>query len=73
MFDMVWTSVNAFWKGKLFQNQTRATLLGLAGVGITAVVFVVTSRFMPLWSAALVAGLVGGAVQPFLFKDLKFQ
>jgi hypothetical protein len=27
----------------------------------------------PLWLTALVAGLIGGALQPYLFKDLRYR
>ena len=27
----------------------------------------------PLWLAALVAGLIGGALQPYLFKNLRYR
>jgi len=27
----------------------------------------------PLWLTALVAGLIGGALQPYLFKDLRYS
>ena len=73
MIDMFLQSVKAFLRGKLFQDQKRAVLLGLVGVGVTLVVFVVGSRFLPLWLAAIIAGLVGGALQPYLFKNLKFR
>jgi len=40
---------------------TVAVLIGAAKLGA------------PLWAAALVAGLVGGALQPYLFKDLRYR
>jgi hypothetical protein len=73
MFGMFWATVKAFMKGKLFQNQTKATLLGLVGVGLTALLFALLSRFMQLELAGAIAGLCGGVVQPFLFKNLKFR
>jgi len=46
--------------------------LGL-GVGVTAVVLIVVAAIgAPLWLAALLAGLAGGALQPYLFKDLRY-
>jgi hypothetical protein len=41
--------------------------------GLTAVLFVGLAEVgTPLWLAALVAALLGGGLQPYLFKDLRY-
>ena len=43
------------------------------GVAVTALVLIVLAKLgAPLWLAALLAGLAGGALQPYLFKNLRY-
>jgi hypothetical protein len=73
MFDMWKTSIVLFCQGKLFKNP-REVLRQLAmGIGLTLIVFLVLAKFSGLVIAGAIAGFVGGAVQPALFKDLKFR
>ena len=45
----------------------------LIGIVVTAVLLIVLAKIgAPLWLAALVAALLGGGLQPYLFKDLKY-
>ena len=44
------------------------------GISVTAVLLTVIAKAgAPLWGASLIAGLVGGALQPYLFKDLRYR
>ena len=73
MWAMAQNSIVLFFRGKLFAEPGRAFLQLLVGVVITAVLFVgVAKAGSPIWIAALGAGLIGGALQPFLFRNLKY-
>lgn len=45
----------------------------MIGIFVTAALLVILAKVgAPLWLAALVAALLGGGMQPYLFKDLKY-
>jgi hypothetical protein len=45
----------------------------LIGIVVTAVLLIgLAEAGAPLWLAALVAALIGGGLQPYLFKDLRY-
>jgi uncharacterized membrane protein len=73
MFEMVKSSAILFFQGKLFQNQTEVYRQLAIGIGVTLVIFLVVAKLSCLPLAGLVAGFVGGAIQPYLFRDLKFR
>jgi hypothetical protein len=74
MFGMALQSAGAFFRGKLFRNNKSAYGLLALGIGVTAVVLAVTHKLgLPLYGAAGIAGFVGGALQPQLYKNLKYQ
>lgn len=73
MFEMVKSSAILFFQGKLFQNQNEVYRQLAIGIGVTLVVFLAAATLTCLPLAGLVAGFVGGAIQPYLFKDLKFR
>jgi hypothetical protein len=63
-----------FFQGKLFAEPSKAYRQLAIGGGVTAVILVVMSLIgAPVWAAAIVAGLGGGALQPYLFKDLRYR
>jgi hypothetical protein len=73
MYEMVKNSAILFFQGKLFQNPNDVyRQLGI-GIGVTLVLFLVVAKLACLPLAGIVAGAVGGALQPYLFKDLKFR
>ena len=41
----------------------------------TALCFIAALRFggLPHWAAAIVAGFLGGALQPYLFRNLRYR
>ncbi len=43
------------------------------GIGLTILIFLLLVKFTGLLIAAVIAGFIGGAVQPALFKDLKYR
>jgi hypothetical protein len=74
MWDMFSNSLRLFLKGKLFREPRMVLRQWLIGLVVTMLVLVVLAKVgAPLWLAVLVASLGGGALQPFLFKDLKYN
>jgi hypothetical protein len=74
MWEMAITSIGLFFRGRLFANPAQVYRQIAIGVLATAVVlFVLAVIGVPVWLAALVAGLGGGALQPYLFKDLRYR
>ena len=74
MWDMFINSLRLFLKGKLFREPRAVARQWLIGVVVTLVVLVVLAKLgLPMWLAVLLASLGGGALQPFLFKDLKYN
>ena len=74
MWDMAQNSMALFFRGKLFADPGKVyRQLGI-GVLVTAIVLIVVAKLgAPVWIAAVVAGLIGGALQPYLFKDLRYR
>ncbi len=74
MFDMVKNSIILFWRGKLFQDLPSVIRQAMIGIVITAVICVAMVKFgLALWIAIVVSATVGGLIQPYLFKDLKYR
>lgn len=74
MFDMFWNSVLLFCKGKLFQDTTKVMMLVGFGVLICAVSFVILLKMgLALWLSVVITSLIVGALQPRLFRDLKYR
>ena len=74
MWDMFTNSLRLFLKGKLFREPRQVLRQWLIGAAVTLLVLVVLARVgLPLWLAVLLASLGGGALQPYLFKDLKYN
>ena len=74
MWDMAKSSITLFFQGKLFADPAqvlRQTALG-AGAG-AALIIALAKVGLPLAAAAAVAGFIGGALQPYLFKDLRYR
>jgi hypothetical protein len=74
MLEMFVHSIGLFLRGKLFQNPGHVVRQSAIGVVLTALVCVALLELSgTLWLAVLVSALVGGALQPFLFKNLKYS
>jgi hypothetical protein len=74
MWEMAQSSITLFFRGKLFAEPPMVYRQLAFGILITAIILVVLAKLgTPFWLAALVAGLVGGAMQPYLFKDLRYR
>ena len=74
MWTMATSSMTLFFRGRLFADPAAAYRKLAIGVLVTALMVVVVGiAGAPLWAAALLAGLGGGALQPYLFKDLRYR
>ncbi len=71
---MFWQSALLFLRGKLFQNPAQVVRQAALGVVLTALACVVLVKLMgTVWLAVLVSALAGGAIQPWLFRNLKYN
>jgi hypothetical protein len=73
MFEMAKSSIILFFQGRLFKNPNEVIRQLAIGIGLTILIFLVLAKLTGLLIAAIVAGFIGGAAQPVLFKDLKFR
>lgn len=74
MWDMFMSAAQGFLTGKLFARPAHAYGMLLVGIVITAGLFLAGWRVgLPLPAAAAIAAFLGGALQPRLFKNLKYS
>jgi hypothetical protein len=74
MFGMVTSSATMFFQGKLFANNGKAFGTIAIGIVATAALFLILCKLgLPLLGAAALAGLAGGALQPFLLRNVKYR
>jgi hypothetical protein len=74
MWDMLGSSFHLFLKGKLFREPGAAFRQWLIGFALSAVAVVILVKMAaPVWLTIIVVALAGGALQPFLFKNLKYD
>ena len=74
MWAMAQNSIALFFRAKLFAEPAKAFLMILIGVLVTASLLVLIARLgAPLWMAAVIAALIGGAFQPYLFRNLRYR
>jgi len=74
MWTMAASALSLFLRGQLFANPRKAYGLLAAGILFTALIcMILTVAGTPLWAAAMIAGFLGGGLQPFLFKTVKFR
>ena len=74
MLDMVRSSVVLFFQGKLFHETGKVVRLGAICAGLSALIIVVLAQFcVPCIAAAAVGCFAGGALQPYLFKNLRYR
>ncbi len=73
MFDMVLDLIKLFFRGKLFQDQKKVLVDIAIVASVTAAVFAGAAfAGIPQWAAGGLAGVVGGLLQPWLFRNLKY-
>ena len=72
MFDMFQNSVKLFFAGKLFRDGRAVLMQWLKGFGLCLALLLVLGLLVSPLVGVVVASLVGGFMQPLLFKDLKY-
>lgn len=73
MWEMFSNSLKLFFKGKLFREPRAVFRQWLIGFAIVlALLLLLVKLGVPLWIGVVLAAIVGGSVQPFLFKNLKY-
>jgi hypothetical protein len=72
MLDMFLNSVKLFLAGKLFRESRAVMTQWLKGFAVALVAMLALGFFVSPLAGVIVASLVGGFIQPLLFKDLKY-
>ncbi|MEO1282656.1 MAG: hypothetical protein AAFV69_13080 [Pseudomonadota bacterium] len=72
MFEMAMDSAKLFVAGKLFQDNAKAMRQLAIGAGGGVLTTLIVAQFAPVFIATAAGGAVGGLLQPYLFKDLKY-
>ena len=72
MFDMFMNSVKLFVAGKLFRDNRDVLMQWLKGFGVSLALLLVLGWFVSPLVGVVVSSVVGGFIQPLLFKDLKY-
>jgi hypothetical protein len=71
---MALTSITLFFQGRLFADPGKVYQQIALGALVTIIVLIGAAKFgAPLWAATSMAGFVGGALQPYLFKNLRYR
>lgn len=74
MWDLFSHSLRLFLRGKLFREPRQVLRQWALGVAIGAIALLLLAALgTPLWLAVLLTSAGGGALQPWLFKDLKYN
>ncbi len=73
MFQMFMNSVKLFFRGRLFRDGRRVFSQWLKGFALTLVVLLAAGFLFNPLVGVIVASILGGALQPYLFKDLKYS
>ncbi|MBI3699704.1 MAG: hypothetical protein HY242_04575 [Afipia sp.] len=74
MWAMTQNSIILFFRGKLFAEPSKAYQKILIGSTVTALLFIALAKAdVPLWAASLAAALIGGGLQPYLFRNLRYR
>lgn len=72
MVDMALQSIRLFLAGKLFRD--NAAFFRQWGIGFAvALVLMAGLAFVQPWLGMVVGGAAGGALLPWLFRDLKYN
>ena len=72
MIDTVMNSAKLFFAGKLFRDNGAVLVQWLKGFAICLALLLLLGWFVSPWVGVVVSALVGGFIQPLLFKDLKY-
>ena len=72
MWQMFFNSARLFMQGKLFRDKHAVLKQWLVGFAVSAVLLIVVGWLTTPLVGVLAASIVGGGLQPYLFKDLKY-
>jgi hypothetical protein len=73
MLDMFINSISLFCKGRLFQDLSHVIRQATIGMVIAALIVIIAVKAgLALWMAIIIASLISGGIQPYLFRDLKY-
>lgn len=73
MLQMFASSVQLFLKGKLFRDGRQVFSQWLKGFMLTLGLLLVVGWVVSPFIGVILGSVVGGALQPYLFKDLKYN
>lgn len=74
MFQMLVDSTKLFLQGRLFRDPWSVVRRWAIGTGVTvAVLLLLVELGASLWFAICASALGGGALAPWLFKDVKYH
>ena len=66
-------AVQLFTKGDLFRSPFTVLKQWSKGLFLTLTLLLLIGHFVNPLIGVIVASLIGGAMQPWLFKDIKYQ
>jgi hypothetical protein len=73
MWTVAKSSIVLLFQGRLLAEPIKVSRQWAIGSAVTtAILFAGVEVGAPIWIAGLTAGLIGGALQPYLFKDLRY-
>jgi hypothetical protein len=72
MFEMFRHAVTLFFRGKLFRDHRAVFRQWLIAFAISVVLVLGVGWVASPVAGVVVASVVGGMLQPYLFKDVKF-
>ncbi len=72
MFSMFMDSVKLFLRGKLFRDNLAVIRMWLIGFVVATGLVLLLALYVNLWLGALIGGLCGGALMPYLLRSLKY-
>jgi hypothetical protein len=73
VLQMFASSVQLFLKGKLFRDGRQVFSQWLKGFMLTLGLLLVVGWVVSPFIGVILGSVVGGALQPYLFKDLKYN
>jgi hypothetical protein len=73
VFQMFTSSIRLFLRGKLFRDGRQVFSQWLKGFLLTLGLLLVVGWVLSPVIGVVLGSLVGGALQPYLFKDLKYN
>jgi hypothetical protein len=73
MLQMFMRSIRLFFRGKLFRDKASVLRQWVKGFALTFAVLIAIGYGGGALLGVIVASLLGGALQPWLFRNLKYN